>query len=70
MRVWLNGLPSNPRQEPSEEVVREHPHPQDELRLTWLFEADAFIVHALDEHERPRNLYVGRNPPAGLGGYP
>jgi hypothetical protein len=36
MRAWLNHLPVNPRQEPSQIVLREHPHPQDELRLVWL----------------------------------
>jgi hypothetical protein len=67
MRAWLNHLPVNPRQEPSELVPREHPHPQDELRLAWLIDADAFVVYTVDVEDRPNVLSVDRNPPEGLG---
>jgi hypothetical protein len=69
MRVWLNGLSGDPRQEPSQEVPREHPHPQVELRLAWLFDADAFVVYTVDGEDRPNVLFVDRNPPEGLGSW-
>lgn len=66
MAAWLNGLDDMPRREPSRLTQREHPHTQDELRLAYLIEADAFVVYALDSRDAPRLLYVGKEPPEGL----
>jgi len=66
MEAWLNGLVEMPRREPSRWVAREHPHLQDELRGAWLFDADAFVVYALDADEAPRILHLGRYPPEGV----
>jgi hypothetical protein len=66
MRIWLNRLPSEPRQDPSERVGRGHPHLQDELRVAWLIDADAVVIYALDEQGEPRNLYIGVDGPEGL----
>jgi len=70
MREWLNRLPSEPRQDPSELVSREHPHSQDELRAAWLIDADAVVFYALDERDVPRNLYIGRHGPEGVDFWP
>lgn len=66
MRTWLDRLDAAPRQWPSAEAKRPHPHQLDELRLTYLIDADAFIVHALDSDEHPRLLHIGHDAPEGL----
>jgi len=66
MRAWLDRLNNDPRQEPSQLASREHPHKQDELRLTWIIDTEAFVVHALDQDDQPRVLYIGQTIPPGM----
>jgi hypothetical protein len=65
---WLNGLKEDPRQRPSAESPREHPHVLDELRGAFLLGAGgAFVVYAIDEIEHiVRVLHIGADPPEGV----
>ena len=70
MRDWLNRLSSDPRQNPSKPVRRQHPHSQDELRAAWLIDADAVVFYALGRQDEPRILYIGRRGPEGMEFWP
>jgi len=63
-RAWVDGLSDDPSQWPSHKSTRHHPHPQDDLRAAYLFDAEAFVAYAVSETERSvRVLYLGRQPP-------
>jgi hypothetical protein len=61
-REWLARLGDDPR--PCREVLRNHPHPQDELRGGLLIEIEAFVAFAVnDAAASVRVLYLGRLAP-------
>lgn len=65
-RLWIDGLLADPRQPPSQIVSPDFPRAHGELRATFLFDADTFIVHDVEEAAQPRLLYIGRSAPQGI----
>jgi hypothetical protein len=55
-----------PRIEPSFKSARPHPHPQDELRGAYLFDADAWVVYTISGDADVRIIHLGNDPPEGL----
>lgn len=68
LRQWLDNLADDPRQPPSRESSRPHPHTQDELRGAFLLDAGpAFVAYAVSDEERVvRILHIGADPPEGV----
>jgi hypothetical protein len=63
-REWLSGLQDDPRPPQCPEILRNHPHPQDELRGGLLIDIEAFLVYAVDEAAQTvRVLSLSRTPP-------
>lgn len=64
---WLSRLEEDPTQSPSRTASPDHAHPGDEeLRLAYLIDADAFVIYGVDSASRSRIVFIGRHPPAGL----
>lgn len=68
LRHWLDGLKETPRQLPSTESSREHPHPLDELRGAFLLDAGpTFVAYAVNDSEQVvRILHIGAEPVDGV----
>lgn len=63
-REWLAGLQNDPRPPRCPLALRNHPHPQDELRAGLLLDLEAFLVYAInDVTEVVTVLYLGRTAP-------
>ena len=68
LRQWLDELQDDPRQRPSAESPRGHPHVLDELRSAFLLGGGGvFVVYAVDDDRRVvRLLHIGADPPEGV----
>ena len=64
--IWVSKLTDDPRQPPSADSSRQHPHSQDELRGAFGLDFLAYVAYAVnDETQQVRLVYVGDSPPGG-----